>query len=59
MTFKAYLARSDAYRMKPKGRPDKDGFPRFMYPTPGTYMAIDRASGKRVAQPVSPDIQLS
>ena len=54
MTFKAYLARRDAYRMKPKGRPDKDGFQRFMYPTPGTYMAIDRASGKRVARPVTP-----
>ena len=34
--------------MKPKGRPDKDGFQRFIYPTPGTYMAIDRANGKRV-----------
>ena len=34
--------------MKPKGRPDKDGFQRFIYPTPGTYMAIDRATGKRV-----------
>ncbi|WP_104134390.1 hypothetical protein [Cryobacterium sp. Y62] len=40
--------------MKPKGRPDKDGFQRFLYPTPGSYTAIDRVSGKRVAKPSTP-----
>lgn len=34
--------------MIPKGRPDKDGYQRFSYPKSGTYMAIDRATGKRV-----------
>lgn len=53
-TFKKYIEKRDAYRMKPKGRPDKDGFQRFTYPTPGTYMAFDRTTGKRVAKPVTP-----
>lgn len=52
-TFKQHLAARDAYRMKPKGRPDKDGFQRFIYPAPGTYMAIDRATGRRV-KPTTP-----
>ena len=52
-TYKSYLAAREAYRMKPKGRPDKDGYQRFIYPTPGTYMAIDRATGKRVAKPAT------
>jgi hypothetical protein len=53
-TRKAFIVEREAYRMKPKGRPDKDGYQRFMYPTPGSYMAIDRATGKRVAKPVTP-----
>ena len=53
-TFKAYLENRNAYRMKPKGRPDQDGFQRFLYPTPGSYMAIDRATGKRLAKPSTP-----
>jgi len=53
-TYKTYLENRTAYRMKPKGLPDKDGFQRFLYPAPGSYMAIDRASGKRVARPSTP-----
>jgi hypothetical protein len=45
--------------MKPKGRPDKNGFQRFIYPTPGTYMAIDRANGKRVKPQTPASITIS
>jgi hypothetical protein len=36
------------YAMKPRGRPDADGFQRFTYPLAGTYLAIDPATHKRV-----------
>ncbi|TFD74895.1 hypothetical protein E3T54_13175 [Cryobacterium sp. Sr8] len=51
-SYRKFLKNRDAYRMKPKGRPDKDGFQRFIYPKPG-YMAYDRATGKRVPNPVT------
>ncbi|WP_104199436.1 hypothetical protein [Cryobacterium sp. Y29] len=44
-TYKTYLQRRDAYRMKPKGCSDKDGFQRFMYPTK-RIMTVDRATGR-------------
>jgi hypothetical protein len=34
------------YRMTAKGRPDKDGFQRFTYPDPNTYIAIDPITKK-------------
>ncbi|MCU1585941.1 MAG: hypothetical protein JWM49_2497 [Microbacteriaceae bacterium] len=48
--YLSLLAARRAYRLTPKGKPDKDGYQRFIYPTPG-YMAVDRATGKRVAKP--------
>ena len=45
--LKKRIASRESYRMIPKGRPDADGYQRLSYPKPG-YMAIDRATGKRV-----------
>lgn len=50
-TFKQYIQNRAPYRALPKGRPDADGFQRFTLPEPGTYMAIDRATGKRIPRP--------
>jgi len=36
------------YRMLPKGRPDADGYQRYSYPRPGTYIAYDRGSKKMI-----------
>lgn len=47
-TFEKRIQSRQKYRMTPKGRPDKQGFQRFSYPEPGTYLAIDRATNKPV-----------
>jgi hypothetical protein len=46
-TYENYIKARQKYRMTPKGQPDKDGFQRFTYPEPGSYMAIDRATGRK------------
>jgi hypothetical protein len=53
-TYLTLLTARRAYRLTPKGKPDKDGYQRFTYPTPGTYMAVNRATGKRVPKPSTP-----
>lgn len=52
--YEKLLAGRDAYRMKPKGTPDEDGYQRFLYPKPGTYFAYDRATGKPARKPKTP-----
>ncbi|MDN4598025.1 hypothetical protein [Leifsonia virtsii] len=42
----------EPYRMIPKGRPDKDGYQRFTYPRPGSYLAYDRGA-KKVITPTT------
>lgn len=51
--LKKLLESREPYRMIPKGRPDSDGYQRFSYPRPGTYIAVDRGSGKKI-RPTTP-----
>jgi hypothetical protein len=45
---KDLVASRAAYRMARKGLPDADGYQRFTYPAPGTYMAIDPLTSRRI-----------
>jgi hypothetical protein len=51
--LKTLLRNRKPYRMIPKGRPDADGYQRYSYPRPGTYIAYDRGS-KRIITPATP-----
>lgn len=42
------IAAREPYRMIPKGRPDKDGYQRYSYPKPGSYLAYDRGAKKLI-----------
>ncbi|GAA3663334.1 hypothetical protein [Microbacterium marinilacus] len=48
----AAITAREPYRLKPHGRgADKDGYQRFTYPDPHSYMAFDPATGKHVRRP--------
>lgn len=45
-TARKLLDAREPYRLKPMGRPDKEGYQRFQYPDPRGYVAVDPATGR-------------